>query len=223
MNVECPTQASSFDPPARLRINLPNQITILRLILSVAFFCCVARFDARRPRLWLLDVAFVLFVVAGLSDVLDGYLARKWKQITSFGRVIDPFVDKILVIGAYIFLAGDGFVNRQGVKVSDVSAWMVVIILGRELLVTSLRGVSEAAGQSFGATVYGKAKMALQSITVGWVLVTVAHPDGFFGLAPFTVGRVIMLYLTVGVTFVSMIPYLWSARGILSQTSVSSP
>lgn len=221
--VECSTNVSTIRPAARIRINLPNQITILRLILSVIFFCCMAQYEARAPKPWMLDVAFVLFVVAGLSDILDGYLARKHNQVTSFGRVIDPFVDKILVIGGYIFLAGEGFVNAAGEKVSDVSAWMVVIILGRELLVTSLRGVSEAGGKSFGANVYGKAKMALQSITIGWVLVTLAHADGFFGTAPFVVGRAIMLYLTVAVTFLSMIPYIWSARGILSQTSAPTP
>jgi CDP-diacylglycerol---glycerol-3-phosphate 3-phosphatidyltransferase len=220
--VECPTRVPSVRP-FRLRINLPNQITITRLLLAIVFFICMAQFDARAPKLWLLDVAFVVFVVAGLSDILDGYLARKWHQVTSFGRVIDPFVDKILVIGAYIFMASEVFVDQNGVKISDVSAWMVVVILGRELLVTSLRGVSEAGGKSFGANVYGKAKMALQSITIGWVLVTVAHSNGFLGTAPFTIGRVILLYLTVAVTFLSMIPYVWSARGILSETSAPSP
>lgn len=208
-------------PKARFRINLPNQITILRLLLSIVFFVCLARFEARAEvrKLWLLDVAFVLFVIAGLSDILDGYLARKHNQITSFGRIIDPFVDKILIIGAYIFLAGQGFVTRDGAMLSDVASWMVVVILGRELLVTSLRGVTEAGGKSFGANVYGKAKMFLQVISIGWVLVTLAHPDGFFGFWLFQSGRAVVLYLTVAVTFLSMIPYVWSARDALSQTS----
>lgn len=211
-------------PPARIRINLPNQITILRLFLSVIFFVCLAQFEARTnpPRLWLLDVAAGLFFIAALSDIVDGYLARKHNQVTSFGRVIDPFVDKILVIGGYAFLAGDGFVDAHGLKVSNVAVWMVVVILGRELLVTSLRGVSEAGGKSFGANAYGKAKMVLQSVTVIWVLVTLAHPQGFFGHPFFVYGRMVMLYLTVAVTFLSMFPYLWSARSVLAQTSVPS-
>jgi phosphatidylglycerophosphate synthase len=81
--------------------------------------------------------------------------------------VIDPFVDKILVIGGYIFLAGEGFLDAQQNRASDVAGWMVVVILGRELLVTSCAGVTEASGQSFAANVYGKAKMALQSTDRG--------------------------------------------------------
>jgi CDP-diacylglycerol--glycerol-3-phosphate 3-phosphatidyltransferase len=217
---ECPPVSTQVSP-VRLRINLPNQITILRLVLAVIFFACLAQFQARGavPRIWLLDLCAVLFTAAAISDIVDGYLARKHNQVTSFGRVIDPFVDKILVIGAYIFLAGDGFINSAGVKISDVSGWMVVVILGRELLVTSLRGVTEAGGKSFAANLYGKAKMVLQSITVVWVLLTVAHPE-FFGFF-FVYGRSVMLHLTVAVTFLSMIPYLWSARDVLMQMSVT--
>lgn len=204
------------------RINLPNQITLARLLLAIIFFVCLAQFDARQPKLnvVLLDACAVLFIVAGLSDIVDGYLARKQNQITSFGRVFDPFVDKILVIGGYVFLAGDGFVDSSGRLVSDVSGWMVVVILGRELLVTSLRGVTEASGQDFSANVYGKAKMLLQSITIGWVLFTLAHP---VGLATCARLRPVLVYLTVIVTILSLLPYLRMARGVLSQTSRSDP
>ncbi len=224
---ECSTMVPTATPPVRLRINLPNRITILRLLLAVVFFVCLAQFEARAavPRLWLLDVAAALFILAGLTDILDGHLARKYGQITSFGRVIDPFVDKILVIGAYAFLAGDDFVSGDGQNTSGVAVWMVVVILARELLVTSLRGVSEASGKAFGANVYGKAKMLLQVVTVCWVLFALAHPvqaDSSL-LWRFLVGcKPVMLYLTVIVTCLSMIPYLWSARAVLSQTSASS-
>lgn len=203
-----------------MSINVPNQITIGRLLMSIVFFACLAQYDAKDPagRTWLLDISAGIFLLAALSDVVDGYLARKHNQITSFGRVIDPFVDKILTIGAYTFLAGDGFVNQFGVKITGVTAWMVVVILARELLVTSLRGMTEAQGGSFAANVYGKAKMALQSTTVVWLLLTLAHPEG---LAFFKQFNTFLVYLTVIVTFLSMVPYLWSARGILAQTSVS--
>src|SRR5689334_4925370 len=125
-----------------MKINLPNQITILRLIMAIVFFFCLAPYRHGYSKPSLLDAAAILFFVAAWTDVLDGYLARKQNQITSFGRILDPFVDKILVIGAYIFLAGDGFSLPSG-KVSFVEPWMVVVILGRELLVTSLRGVTE--------------------------------------------------------------------------------
>ena len=200
------------------KINLPNQITLARLAVAIVFFVCLAQFDASQPKLniTLLDVCATLFIIAAASDAIDGYFARKHNQITSFGRVFDPFVDKILVIGAYIFLAGDGFVDSAGNNISDVSGWMVVVILGRELLVTSLRGVTEASGQDFSANIYGKAKMVLQSVTVGWVLLTLAHPKGLAFFANF---RSTMVYITVIVTIISGISYLRMARGVLSQTS----
>jgi CDP-diacylglycerol---glycerol-3-phosphate 3-phosphatidyltransferase len=202
-----------------MRINLPNQITIARLFIAVIFFFCLTEYSVRaeHPKTWVLDVSTVLFLIAAISDIVDGYLARKQNQVTSFGRIIDPFVDKILVIGAYTFLAGDGFLTATGSRVSDVSAWMVVLIFGRELLVTSLRGVSEGSGESFGANVYGKAKMALQSTTIVWVLVTLAHPQRLALLVPL---RPVLVYLTVIVTVLSVIPYLRAAKRFLAQTSV---
>ncbi len=199
-----------------MKINLPNQITIGRLFLAVIFFICLEQYDARAPKVWLMDLSTALFIIAALTDIVDGYLARKHNQVTSFGRVIDPFVDKILVLGGYIFLAGEGFIDPAGRKVTDVAMWMVVVILGRELLVTSLRGVTEAAGTSFGANLHGKAKMALQSVTVGWILLTVAHPES---LAFAVRLRLPLIYLMVIVTVLSGISYLHAARTLLSETS----
>jgi CDP-diacylglycerol---glycerol-3-phosphate 3-phosphatidyltransferase len=202
-----------------MKINLPNQITLARLFMAIVFFVCLAQYDVRDAPAgkWLLNLSAILFVVAALTDVLDGYLARKHNQVTSFGRVIDPVVDKILIIGAYTFLAGEGFVTAAGESVSDVTAWMVVVILGRELLVTSLRGAMEGAGDSFAANVYGKLKMFIQSFTVVWVLLSVSYGDTLaFGV----VFRPVVVYLMVGVTFLSMIPYVIAARSVLAQTSV---
>jgi CDP-diacylglycerol--glycerol-3-phosphate 3-phosphatidyltransferase len=204
-----------------MKINLPNQITIARLFMAIIFFACLAQYEARSPSSsrWLLDLSATLFVIAGISDIVDGYLARKHNQVTSFGRVIDPFVDKILVIGAYIFLAGEGFLDASHHRTSDVAGWMVVVILGRDLLVTSLRGITEAGGQSFAANIYGKLKMLLQSVTVVWVLLTVAHPQ-WIPLCTYL--RPFVVHLTVVVTVLSVIPYLRMARGVLSQMSVAT-
>ena len=205
------------------KINLPNQITLARLVMAIIFFFGMAQFDARQaePNILLLDVCAGLFAVAAITDAIDGYLARKQNQITSFGRMFDPFVDKILVIGAYIFLAGDGFHDPAGRRLSDVADWMVVVILGRELLVTCLRGATEASGQDFSANLHGKAKMVLQSVTVVWVLLTVGHSEAFPRLLVML--RPWMVYLTVLVTVLSGFPYLRMARGVLSQTSRSNP
>jgi CDP-diacylglycerol--glycerol-3-phosphate 3-phosphatidyltransferase len=205
-----------------MRINLPNQITIGRLVLAVIFFILLAQYEARlpEPRVWLLDVSAGVFLLAAISDIVDGHLARKHNQVTSFGRIVDPFVDKVLVIGAYVFFAGEGFVDGAGRQVSDVSGWMVVVILGRELFVTSLRGMREAGGNAFAATVYGKVKMLLQSVTIMWVLLSLAHPTW---PATLIAMRPVLVYVTVAVTFLSIIPYLKMARGELMQMSAASP
>jgi CDP-diacylglycerol--glycerol-3-phosphate 3-phosphatidyltransferase len=202
-----------------MKINLPNQITIARLFLAIVFFICLAQFDGRTeaPRYWILDVSVALFIIAAITDIVDGYLARKYNQVTSFGRVIDPFVDKILVIGAYVFMAGERFTDTSGENISHVCDWMVLIVLGRELLVTSLRGVTEASGQSFAANIYGKLKMLLQSVTVVWVLLHLSHPDWPASLVNFTES---LVYIMVAVTALSVLPYLKASRSILSQMSV---
>ncbi|HRX87596.1 MAG TPA: CDP-alcohol phosphatidyltransferase family protein, partial [Phycisphaerae bacterium] len=112
-----------------MKINLPNQITLARLVLAVVFFVLLARFDIRQPNMLLLDVCTVLFIVAALTDWLDGYLARKHNQVTAMGRVLDPFVDKVLVCGTFVFLAGASFRNIDGYQVTGLQPWMAVLIL----------------------------------------------------------------------------------------------
>ena len=158
-----------------MRINLPNQITLGRLIMAVVFFALLSRYDQRVPSTTLLDVCFGIFVVAVLTDMLDGYLARRQNQVTSLGRILDPLVDKVLLCGAFACFSSDLFVDAAGENVTGVRPWMVVLIFGREFLVTGLRGFSESQGESYAATFSGKLKMISQSVTAGVVLVVVAH------------------------------------------------
>lgn len=201
-----------------MKINLPNQITLGRLALSIVFFVVLAQYSVGESAARLLDVAAAIFIFAALTDIVDGYLARKQNQVTSFGRVIDPFVDKVLVCGAYAFFAGPGFV-RDGVNITGVATWMVVLILGRELLVTGLRSHTEARGDAFGANVFGKTKMLLQSFTAGYILITLAHPDGSLGSRGFVIGRGALIWATVIVTTLSMLAYLRAARDVLTDTA----
>jgi CDP-diacylglycerol--glycerol-3-phosphate 3-phosphatidyltransferase len=202
-------------------LNLPNQITAARLVLAVAFLVVLNLYDAKRPDecRWMLDVCTVLFIVAGLSDILDGYLARSRNQVTSLGRILDPFVDKVLVCGAFAFFAGPHFVNAAWRNVTEVQMWMVVLILGRELLVTGLRGFSEARGAQFGAGISGKTKMLVQSVTAVVILMSVARPGVIFGQAFNDVLRPVMVWLTVVATAFSLLSYLWRARGTLFEQS----
>ena len=201
-----------------MRMNLPNQITVGRFFVAIVFLALLTRFDVadRQRLLWMLDLAFVLFVVAALSDILDGYLARRHDQVTSFGRILDPFVDKILVVGAFILLVGRGFRDGDGVTVTGLEAWMVLIIVGRELLVSGLRGFSESQGKAYAANRWGKIKMVTQSITVGWVIVSVGRGHGIEWIIT---GRTVLIWAMLAFTVVSVVAYLFASREALAERS----
>jgi CDP-diacylglycerol---glycerol-3-phosphate 3-phosphatidyltransferase len=167
--------------------HVPNALTGGRLALAVVFFAMLSYYQhGGRGDPLLLNSAFVVYLVALITDFLDGYLARRWKVEGAFGRVVDPFVDKVLVLGSFIFFAGKNFVIQEEhtavVKtITGVAPWMVVLILARELLVTSLRGASEASGQNFGADMGGKVKMVVQSATILAILLYVNYFEGAGG------------------------------------------
>jgi len=207
---------------------LPNQLTMLRLVLAGLFFLLLNcyRFGAGSP-MWLLPVAILVFICAAVTDSLDGYLARKWHVESKFGRIMDPFCDKVLVLGAFVYLAGPRFIIPGAVDigaydffsmVSGVYPWMVALILARELLVTAIRGELEGEGVKFGANVFGKLKMILQSIVIPVVLAIVFvldyFPDGWQWLAWV---RDILVYLTVIVSVVSGLPYITGAMKVVKQ------
>ena len=139
--------------------NLPNQLTSARLLLSVVMFGFITR-DYYLT-------SFVLFVIAAGTDWLDGYYARKYGQVTTLGRILDPFADKVIVCGTFIFLVAD---KRMHDIPGGLRAWMVVVIVGRELLVTALRSFIEDRGSDFSAKLSGKLKMVFQCIAAGTCL-----------------------------------------------------
>lgn len=195
-------------------INIPNQLTLARLGLAVVFFALLSVFSASDfpANRVLLQWSFWIFLAAVATDILDGYLARSLKQVTSFGRIVDPFVDKVLICGAYIMLAGDRFhaIDTQ-TNIAGVASWMAVVILSRELLVTTLRAHSERQGVDFSADWAGKIKMIVQSVAIGFVLGTLAFPvfDGLRSFAHF------LVWTSVVVTALSIITYMNRAREFL--------
>lgn len=148
--------------------NLPNRITLGRLGLAVALFVVLALVkDARLPTPGLVGwLAFGLFVVAAATDWVDGYLARRLGLVTTFGRIMDPFVDKVVVCGTFVFLT---VIDHEGLP-----AWIVVVILGREFFVNAIRGFMESRGVSFAAEMPGKIKMFLQCLALGALLLELA-------------------------------------------------
>lgn len=137
---------------------LPNQITILRFVLAIVVFVCL--------ELSQYTCATVLFVIAASSDWIDGYVARRYGLITRLGRIIDPFVDKFIVCGVFIYLSA--------MPQSGIPPWLAVLVMARELIVTALRGEIEGRGGDFSAQWSGKWKMAIQCITATVGMATVA-------------------------------------------------
>lgn len=205
----------------KLGLNLPNQITLGRLVLAVIFVALLSQYSHQSPTPGLLDAAATVFIVAAVTDILDGYLARKRNEVTALGRVLDPLVDKVLVCGAFILFAGQPFVDADGHNVTHVAAWMVVVIVSRELLVTGLRGFSESIGESFPASVYGKIKMWMQSIAAPAILLIVAHEESLgLGSIGDTIKKV-LVWATVIATTLSMGTYLVRSRAILEKADAA--
>jgi len=198
-------------------MNLPNTITLLRLLLTAGVFVCLELHAAKWPHGqhvryatvvpdWdgsLAWIAFVFFLIAAFTDFLDGYLARKWNLVTAFGRVADPFADKVLIAGSLVTLL------QFPAATTILTTWYVVVVIAREFLVTAIRGVVEASGKPFPADQLGKWKMVSQCWTVGALLTMVAGSETFVWAAQW--GFWVSLLLTV----VSGANYVWKARSIL--------
>jgi len=206
--------------PTPFQRAVPNALTIARFVLMVVFVALLALYDHPGGRLWALPTATALFVIAAVTDALDGYLARRWNAISIFGRIMDPLADKLLVLGAFVMLAGPSFVDESGRIASGVHAWMVVIILARELLVTTMRAVLESRGVDFSASTTGKLKMIAQSVGAPVIMVLVWYgatqpsdetaATGWLTWAPFAVALAVTI-----VTALSALPYLTRAISAL--------
>jgi CDP-diacylglycerol--glycerol-3-phosphate 3-phosphatidyltransferase len=215
--------------------HVPNALTGGRLVLAGVFFVMLAVYQYEgRGDPWFLNVAFIIYCMALFTDFLDGYLARKWKVEGAFGRVVDPFVDKVLVLGSFIFFAGKNFIipdtavapgPAMVVKtLTGVAPGMVVLILARELLVTTFRGMGEAGGQSFGAAFSGKLKMVVQSVTILVILVYVnyyswLHRTRYAGAA--TWFRDVCIWVTIGITVYSGLDYVRRAAAMFRASAAA--
>jgi CDP-diacylglycerol--glycerol-3-phosphate 3-phosphatidyltransferase len=183
-------------------MTLANRITSVRFLLCILYYVLLSLM-ARKPDAQLMSAAFVLFQVIAWSDMLDGYIARKYGQVTHFGRIADPLVDKILVCGSFIFFLTIDPLDRY------FTAWFAVVVLGREFLVSGIRGAAEAAGIPFGANFWGKAKTFIQNVTVGWGLGFTAWTQD---VAWTEIALRILVWVTLAATVVSGATYVVEAR-----------
>jgi len=197
---------------------LPNFLTASRLVLTVGYLILLAWVDLPPHRgaafssadISRLDLAFILFLIAGLTDMIDGPLARRLKVTSQFGRTFDPMVDKIFIIGGAILLA------YLGRKVTALSWWMVAVIIAREVFVTIIRHLSEARGREFGATWAGKLKMFLQSLMIGTIILYIARLHDVFWVGIF---RDVIIWVAVIFTAISALIYLPRMKFILKNSS----
>lgn len=185
---------------------IPNILTFGRLVLTIVVLIMILYAPARYaqgqvPFPGFLDIAFILFVIAGLTDMIDGAVARKLNVAGKFGRMVDPLADKALVCGSFICFAiiGEPKLFNLSPALLGIIHWSVAgILIAREAYVTVLRHIAEARGINFAATVSGKIKMFIQSFAIGTVIVKMAHVQTAVWGSWFTTATfVIMLAVTI--------------------------
>lgn len=165
----------------RLKINLPNALTLLRIFL-VPFLLVVllTKFEGRET------VGLLIFLTATATDFFDGWLARRRGEITTLGTLLDPIADKLLISGAFVSL----------VELGLAPAWMVVVILGRDFAVSGLRAIASGQGIVIAASSLGKAKMLSQVIAASLLILAIRH-------VVFVLPGKIMLWVAVAVAVAS--------------------
>lgn len=179
--------------------NLPNSITMMRIAVVPVLVLLPLMPDPSGSRFmaW-------LFIAAAFTDIIDGWLARRGEQVTSIGKLLDPLADKLTVSTAFIVLVSMG-------RIPDWATWMVVVIVGRELAVTGLRGVAAAGGQVVAAAGLGKLKTLSQNIAIGALIF---HYETF-GLPAHEVG---MVFLTLATALTLWSGYAYFAEFFRSRT-----
>ena len=179
-----------------MKMNVPNCLTILRIFMVPVFvvFMLVNVFGGADRY-----IAGVIFIAASLTDTLDGYLARKNNQITVFGKFMDPLADKLLVCSALICL----------VELGQLPSWIVIIIVGREFIISGFRLVAAEPGVVIAASSWGKFKTVSQMVMV---ILLVFNFGGAFDVL-----EQIFVWLATILTVISLVDYMYKNRGVLKE------
>ena len=173
-------------------LNWPNFITVVRILLIPVF---VALFITPTPDRSL--SAAVIFVVAAVTDLLDGYIARRTGQITKLGKLLDPIADKLLVLSALILL----------VNIDRVSALVAILVIAREVAVTGIRAIAAGEGMIIAAETTGKYKMALQVVAI---VLLILEGTGLAELGNLHLAGIVTLYISLVLGYISGGQYVWS-------------
>ena len=176
-------------------MNLPNKLTILRVILIpfFVFFLISPFFDGYGNY-----IALAIFIIASLTDMADGKIARKYNLVTNFGKFMDPLADKLLVCSAMICF----------IELEKLPAWFVIIIIGREFIISGFRLIAAENGIVIAANYWGKFKTVSQMIMIILLLIDLG---GVFDIL-----EQIFIWLSLALTVISLITYIWQNRSVLS-------
>lgn len=178
-------------------MNLPNKLTIFRVIL-IPFF--VVFMLAPICPGYANYIAVAIFIVASLTDLLDGKIARKYNLVTDFGKFMDPLADKLLVCAAMICL----------IETGQLAAWIVIVIISREFIISGFRLVAADNGVVIAASYWGKFKTTFQMLMV---IVLILNFDNRY----FQILGIVLTYIALVLTVVSLIDYLWKNRAVLKE------
>ncbi len=180
-------------------MNLPNKLTVLRVIL-IPFFVAALMFQNGTNETMRIAAA-VIFIVASLTDLLDGKIARKYNLVTNFGKFMDPLADKLLVCSALICF----------IELGQVPAWMVIIIISREFIISGFRLVASDNGVVIAASYWGKFKTTFQMIAIVLLI---------FNIPALFVVTQICLWTALILTIVSLVDYLIKNHKVLTEGSM---
>jgi CDP-diacylglycerol--glycerol-3-phosphate 3-phosphatidyltransferase len=198
-------------------MNWANRLTISRLVLTVLF---VATLNWNWP--YARTAALIIFLVAGVTDFVDGEIARRYGVVTNFGKLMDPLVDKIMMAAAFISLVPP-LVLPDGVPLRAIPAWAATTVVARDFLITGLRLMASARGQVLPAERLGKHKTSWQIITVVFFLVLLsarelnyAETGSGWWLRAWNRGGPVLVWITVALTVYSGLRYAWRHRDVIA-------
>ena len=177
-------------------MNLPNKLTVLRVIM-IPFFVFFLLWQGGENRTFRL-IALALFIIASLTDLLDGKIARKYNLVTNFGKFMDPLADKLVVCSALICL----------IELGELPAWMVLIIISREFIISGFRLVASDNGVVIAASYWGKFKTTFQMLMVIVLILDIQMP--FFQIL-----GTVLTYVALILTVVSLIDYIVKNKDVL--------
>ncbi len=177
-------------------MNLPNKLTLFRVIL-IPFFIAFLMIPGIPAGKW---IALAIFIIASLTDFLDGYIARKNNLVTNFGKFMDPIADKVLVCSAFICL----------VQLGIIPAWMVAIVIARELVIDGFRLVASDNGVVIAASYWGKFKTTFQMVAICLMIANIA---------PLSIVTLIVTWIALLLTIISLVDYIIKNKDVMKESN----